>query len=74
MTLAELERGQTAVIHKLSAAQELGARLQHLGLIPGLRASVLRRAPLGDPLQVEVEGTLLSIRRCDAQAIEVLSE
>ena len=46
-------------------------RLFSLGLITGATAEILRVAPLGDPLQVKVEGTLISIRRQEARQIRV---
>lgn len=49
-------------------------RLHSMGVVPGAQATVLRCAPLGDPLQVRVEGTLLSIRKRDAHQIQVEHE
>ena len=50
---------------------EVQGRLLTLGLYPGVNIEVLRRAPLGDPLQVRSGSTLLSIRLHEAQEIDV---
>ena len=50
---------------------ELKSRLYALGVIPGAAIEILRFAPLGDPMQVKVGGSFLSIRRCDAVIIKV---
>jgi len=49
----------------------LQSRLYALGLYPGVRVDVLRYAPAGDPMQVRVGGTLLSIRKAEANLISV---
>lgn len=50
---------------------ELQSRLYALGIFPGALVDVLRRAPLGDPLQVKMGHSLVSIRKQEARAIEV---
>lgn len=50
---------------------ELKSRLYALGVIPGAAIEILRLAPLGDPMQVKVGGSFLSIRKCDAEIIKV---
>lgn len=47
-------------------------RLLEMGLLPGTLVSVTRVAPLGDPLQLKLRGYALSIRRREAQSIEVM--
>lgn len=71
MTLADLKHGTPSFITQISHSDESHRRLMQLGVIPGAQAQVLRTAPLGDPMQVKIEGTLLSIRRRDAQHIQV---
>lgn len=46
-------------------------RLLELGLVPGTAVTLLRTAPLGDPLELEVRGACLSIRRAEAALVEV---
>ena len=46
-------------------------RLREMGLLPGTRVKFLRWAPLGDPLEIELRGYKLSLRRHEAELIEV---
>lgn len=67
--LANLPYGTYATIHSIQG--ELTVPLMELGLVPGTRVRVLRCAPLGDPLQVEVFGAQLAIRRAVAATVTV---
>lgn len=71
MTLADLLHDTSSLITGFVPSGENLNRLLSMGVIPGAQARVLRTAPLGDPMQVNIEGTLLSIRKCDAQQIQV---
>jgi len=71
MTLAELTQNKPGRITGFTKKGESLSRLQSMGVIPGAEAQLLRTAPLGDPMQVRIEGTLLSIRKRDAQQIQV---
>ena len=73
MTLAELEQNIQTHITGFTEEGEAFGRLHRMGVIPGATVTVLRTAPLGDPIQVRVEGTLLSIRKRDARQIQVES-
>ena len=73
MTLDELQfnhKAQVTAVH--SESVEVECRLLTLGLYPGVQIEVLRRAPLGDPIQVRSGTTLLSIRRKEAEGIKVI--
>lgn len=50
---------------------EMRNRLYALGIIPGSAVEVLRFAPLGDPMQLKVSGSFISIRRAEASIIQV---
>ena len=71
MTLADLIHGKSSLITGFIPSRENLSRLLNMGVIPGAQARVLRTAPLGDPMQVSIEGTLLSIRKADALQIQV---
>lgn len=71
MTLAELKHDNPRLITTIADNCGSKNRLFQLGVIPGAQAQVLRTAPFGDPMQVSIEGTLLSIRRQDAKHIQV---
>ena len=49
-------------------------RLMEMGVVPGAPVSVVRAAPLGDPLEVRVRNYHLALRRSEAQTIEVVTE
>ncbi len=71
-TLDQLNSRQKGrVVSVDSETFEAQSRLLTLGLYPGVSVEVLRRAPLGDPLQVRSGSTLLSIRLHEAQRIDV---
>ena len=53
---------------------ELRSRLYALGVIPGSLLEILRFAPLGDPMQVKVGGSFISIRKAEAKIIQVKIE
>ncbi len=67
--LADLAPGQSATIASLAAEAGLGQRLAALGLRPGQRVQLLRRASWGGPLHLRVGMTELMLRRCDAARV-----
>ncbi len=69
--LAELPVGTHAIVREVSSPRALRRRLLELGLLPGTRVEVVRRAPLGDPIELRLRGYALSIRRDEAATIEV---
>ncbi|MBW1989456.1 MAG: ferrous iron transport protein A [Deltaproteobacteria bacterium] len=71
MTLDQITPKKSGKVVKVNAGGLLGQRLLDLGVLPGLVIRVLRNAPLKDPMEVEVEGTLLSIRKDEARHVEV---
>lgn len=71
MTLKELAVGQSAIIKKVGTKGALKQRFVDMGLTKGVKVEVIKIAPLGDPIELEVRGYNLSIRKDDAQLIEV---
>ena len=59
------------VLEIASEPAELRSRLYSLGVIPGSTLEILRFAPLGDPMQVKVGGSSISIRKAEANIIQV---
>lgn len=59
------------VVEIASTPAELRSRLYALGIIPGSVLEILRFAPLGDPMQVKVGGSFISIRKAEANIITV---
>jgi len=71
-TLANAQVGDVCLVTDIAQKPvELRSRLYALGVIPGASIEILRVAPLGDPMQINVGGTLLSMRKIDAQIINV---
>ena len=58
-------------ITKLSDSDRLGQRLLDLGIYPGLSVTILRNAPLEDPMEIEINGYFLSLRHEEARSVEV---
>jgi Fe2+ transport system protein FeoA len=71
--LHELPNGSSASITGLALPDDARRRLLELGFLPGTPLRAVRRAPLGDPLQVEVCGYHLSLRRREASRILIES-
>ena len=55
----------------VSGSDEVGLRLLEMGLTPGVYVTVVGAAPLGDPLELELRGYRLSVRRSEAARVEV---
>jgi len=71
MKLAELALGSVAVVVSVGGRGSFRRRLMELGILPGTRVEVVAVAPLGDPLELLVRGSSLSIRRAEALGIDV---
>ena len=74
MTLDELPIGEKAVITKVGGEGIWRCRLLDMGLIPKTAVQVRKVAPLGDPIELQIRGYALTIRKEDAQKIEVERE
>jgi Fe2+ transport system protein FeoA len=70
-TLADTPLGKTVVVKDVAGARAFRRRLLEMGLVPGTEVRLVTRAPLGDPLQIEVRGGQWSLRRAEAAQIEV---
>lgn len=70
-TLKEVAVGQTVTVKKLSGAGTVKRRIMDMGITKGVEVYVRKVAPLGDPVEVTVRGYELSLRRADAEMIEV---
>jgi ferrous iron transport protein A len=72
-SLDELAPGESGVIVRLDTEEAIARRLMELGLVPGTAVEVVRRAPLGDPVELRLRQVHLSIRRSEAARIHVTS-
>jgi ferrous iron transport protein A len=73
-TVADLRVGQTATVERIVGGGALRRRLLELGMLSGTSVRVVRIAPLGDPIELEVRGASLSIRHYDAHSIRLTPE
>ena len=69
--LSDLSPGDRGRVTKMGGDPEALRRLMEMGLMRGTTVEVVRRAPLGDPLEVKVRGFMLTLRRSEAEHIEV---
>ena len=70
-TLKDVKVGETAVIERLHGEGALKRRIMDMGLTRGVEVYVRKVAPLGDPMELTVRGYDLSVRKGDAELIEV---
>lgn len=70
-TLSQLAPGERGRVVKVAGDAEAARRLMEMGLMRGTDVEVVRQAPLGDPLEVRVRGFMLTLRRAEAEHIEV---
>ncbi len=71
MTLDQVAVGKEAIITKVGGEGELRCRFLDMGLIPKTKVRVQKMAPMGDPIEIQLRGYELTIRKEDAQKIEV---
>ena len=71
MTLKEVSVGQTVKVRRLSGEGPVKRRIMDMGITKGIEIYVRKDAPLGDPVEVTVRGYELSIRKADAEMVEV---
>lgn len=71
--LTELSVGEHARVSKINGSDQISQRLLEMGLTPGVDVSVIGTAPLGDPLELELRGYRLGVRRSEAERVEVES-
>jgi ferrous iron transport protein A len=70
-TLDDLRAGENGVISAIGGNDPMAQRLMALGLLEGSRVEIMRKALGGDPIEVEVMGYALSLRRAEAKRITV---
>ena len=70
-TLKEVKGGETATVVKLHGEGATKRRIMDMGLTKGTEVYIRKVAPLGDPVEITIRGYELSIRKADAELIEV---
>ena len=71
LTLNDVKAGTSAIVTKICSLGSLKRRLIDMGITPGVKITVRKVAPLGDPIEIRLRGYELSIRRSEAINIAV---
>jgi ferrous iron transport protein A len=70
-TLAKVAIGSRVKVQRIDGADEVTCRLMEMGLTPGVELRLVGTAPLGDPLELELRGYRLSVRKSEAARVAV---
>ena len=70
-TLKEVNIGETVTVKKLHGEGAIKRRIMDMGITEGVSVTIRKVAPLGDPIEITVRGYELSLRKADAEMIEV---
>jgi Fe2+ transport system protein FeoA len=70
---AELLAGESGRVARVAGTDEVSRRLLEMGVTPGIQLRCVGAAPLGDPLEFELRGYRLSLRKREAELIELVS-
>ncbi len=71
MKLSDLKKGEKGVIRRVHANGDIRRRILDMGLVDGVRFKVVRVAPLGDPIEIKARGFFLTLRKEEAEQIEI---
>ena len=74
MVLQDLNQGDTAIIAKVKGRGAFRKRIMEMGFVAGKRVTVLRKAPMLDPIEYNVMGYNVSLRNSEASLIEIVDE
>lgn len=71
ITLDKLKIGKKAIIRKVGGKGPLRIRLLDMGIIPNTQIKIVKKAPMGDPIEISLRGYELTLREEDAKKIDV---
>ncbi|MCM1128359.1 MAG: ferrous iron transport protein A [Alistipes senegalensis] len=71
INLRQMQIGETATVTSITAQGELGRRIRDMGLVPGATVEIIGRAPLKDPVALQLQGFTLTLRNNEADWITV---
>ena len=69
--LDQIEKGETGLVKSVEGDGKIRRRLFDMGVTPGARVVLRKKAPMGDPIELTIRGYELSLRKADAEMIEV---
>lgn len=70
-TLDQLEPGQIARVKRIGGDKPVRRRIMDMGVTSGVEIEMIKAAPMGDPIEYKVRGYRLSLRKSEAQTIEI---
>ena len=70
-TMKDAKVGEVKTVTKIHGEGALRRRIMDMGITRGTKLTVIKEAPLGDPMEIELRGYHLSLRRADAELVEV---
>lgn len=70
-TLADLAVGRSGRVLQVKGVDDISLRLLEMGLTPGVEVAIVGAAPLGDPIELELRGYQLSVRKSEAARVEI---
>ena len=71
MTLRDLEIGQSCIVERVGGEGSLRQHFLDMGIIPGVRVTLVKFAPMGDPMELRIHSYELTLRLADAEQIDV---
>lgn len=74
LTLRDIENGKTVVIKRVYGRSNFRRRISEMGFVKGKKVTVLKNAPFRDPIEYEIMGYFISLRRSEAALIEVMND
>ena len=69
MTLADLAKGESSKVVSVRGEDVITRRLMEMGVVPGVAVRMIKSAPFGDPLEINVRGYSLALRRNEAESV-----
>ncbi|MCQ2085630.1 MAG: FeoA domain-containing protein [archaeon] len=74
MKFADMKVGDVAVVSNVTGEGQLRKRILDLGITKGARVKLVRIAPLGDPVEIELRGYRLTLRKTEAVIVDLVKE
>ncbi len=71
VALSSLAKGASGTVRSYPLAGGAFVRLREMGILPGTAVTLVRRAPMGDPIEIKVRGYLLTLRKTEADHVLV---
>lgn len=73
LSLAELTRGEKAVVREVNSPGSIRRRLMDIGLVEGTVVECIGRSPFGDPSAFQIKGAIIALRREDSNTVKIES-